>query len=338
MDPRELLAAERAETLARLAALREDYTGVVDASRDTNADDEHDPEGQTIAFERSQTGALVRQAERHLAEVDAASTAGRRPTGAARCAAPIPPGRLEARPTARRCVAHAEHPRPPRRYRISQTRGQKYGEDGDNRTDGAPGGLVSARLRAARTRLGGSSSSRTRWRATTTVGAHGGPVAAELHASGQHPVGRGDAEVDEADRLVRRTAPGAGDPGDAHADVGAERGPRAVGHRAGDLGADRADGRRAAPAARRAGRAWRRRRRSPARPGGTPRSPAGPRADPPAARPCRTRRSRSSSRGRADRWPPARRRVSPPGENSVSAKSARSAASSASWAGAAAGE
>ena len=109
MDPRAHLAAEREETLARLAALREDYAGVVDASRDTNADDEHDPEGHTIAFERSQTGALVRQAERHLLEVDAAlervaaGTYGRCEV----CGEPIPTARLEARPTARRCVAHA---------------------------------------------------------------------------------------------------------------------------------------------------------------------------------------------------------------------------------------
>ena len=73
MTPQELLAAERRSTEDRLARLREDYTGVVDATRDANSDDEHDPEGQTIAYERSQTGALVRQAEQHLAEIDAAS-------------------------------------------------------------------------------------------------------------------------------------------------------------------------------------------------------------------------------------------------------------------------
>lgn len=109
MDPRALLTAEREETLARLTALREDYSGVVDASRDTNADDEHDPEGHTIAFERSQTGALVCQAEHHLAEVDAAL--GRVEAGSwgrcEVCGEPIPAARLEVRPTARRCVAHA---------------------------------------------------------------------------------------------------------------------------------------------------------------------------------------------------------------------------------------
>ncbi len=109
VDARALLAADRDRTLRRLADLREDYTGFVEASRDTNADDEHDPEGHTIAFERSQTGALVRQAERHLAEVDAAldrlaaSSYGRCEV----CGDAVGDARLEARPTARRCVTCA---------------------------------------------------------------------------------------------------------------------------------------------------------------------------------------------------------------------------------------
>lgn len=104
--PRDLLVAERARTRELLAHLREDFEGVVDASRDTNADDEHDPEGQTIAYERSRTGALLRQAERHLTEV--ASALARVDDGTYGlceiCGQPIAPGRLEARPTARTCV------------------------------------------------------------------------------------------------------------------------------------------------------------------------------------------------------------------------------------------
>src|SRR4051812_41374588 len=104
---RRRLEAERAETLARLANLTDDYAGVVAASRDTNADDEHDPEGATIAFERSQIGALVRQARMHLTEVDAAVE--RLESGAygvcERCGTSIEAGRLEARPVARTCVA-----------------------------------------------------------------------------------------------------------------------------------------------------------------------------------------------------------------------------------------
>ena len=109
MDSRTRLEADRTQTCTRLAALREDYAGVVDASRDTNADDEHDPEGQTIAWERSQTGALVRQAQEHLREIDAALERVDAGTyGSCEvCGAPVPTARLEARPTARTCVAHA---------------------------------------------------------------------------------------------------------------------------------------------------------------------------------------------------------------------------------------
>ena len=70
---RERLAAENTQALQRLADLRHDFDAMAAASRDTNADDEHDPEGATIAFERSQIEALVRQAEQHLEHIDAAA-------------------------------------------------------------------------------------------------------------------------------------------------------------------------------------------------------------------------------------------------------------------------
>ena len=108
MSPHHRLVADRGSTEERLARLREDFAGVVDATRDANTDDEHDPEGQTIAYERSQTGALIRQAERHLVEIDAALERVRAGTyGICEvCGRPIAPGRLEARPTARTCVSH----------------------------------------------------------------------------------------------------------------------------------------------------------------------------------------------------------------------------------------
>src|SRR3954451_18274323 len=110
MDPwRSRLAAERASTLGRLTSLTSDYDGVVAASRDTNADDEHDPEGSTIAFERSQIGALVRHARHHLAEIDAAVE--RWDAGSYGvcevCGTAIDAERLEARPTARTCISCA---------------------------------------------------------------------------------------------------------------------------------------------------------------------------------------------------------------------------------------
>ncbi len=111
--PREQLAHDREQTLSRLAGLTDDFDGVVAASRDTNADDEHDPEGATIAFERSQVEALVRQARSHLEEIDEALA--RLDRGAygvcERCGGSIGDERLTARPVARLCIrcASARH-------------------------------------------------------------------------------------------------------------------------------------------------------------------------------------------------------------------------------------
>jgi len=103
---RERVEAERELVLRRLAALVRDFDEVVAASRDTNADDEHDPEGATIAFERSQVGALVRQARSRLAELDAAlARLGSGSYGTCeRCGRAIAPARLDARPEARTCI------------------------------------------------------------------------------------------------------------------------------------------------------------------------------------------------------------------------------------------
>ena len=102
------LEAERASTLERLAVLRADFAGLVAASADSNAD-EHDPEGSTIAFERSQLGALAQQARRHLADIADAQLrlANGRYGLCESCGRPIAQARLEARPVARTCIACA---------------------------------------------------------------------------------------------------------------------------------------------------------------------------------------------------------------------------------------
>lgn len=103
------LASARAEVVERLRALRGGFDEIVAASADSNADDEHDPEGATIAFERAQVDALARQAQSQLEEIQdafarvAAGTYGRCET----CGQQIPAERLAVRPTARRCVACA---------------------------------------------------------------------------------------------------------------------------------------------------------------------------------------------------------------------------------------
>ena len=105
----ERLAEERALVSARLGRMDEDMTELFAASRDANADDEHDPEGQTIAYERSQLAAMIRQAQAHLDEIDAAAT--RLAVGSYGicevCHQPIGAERLEGKPTARTCVQHA---------------------------------------------------------------------------------------------------------------------------------------------------------------------------------------------------------------------------------------
>ena len=102
----ERLAEEHRAAQERLAALAKEYDGVVAASESSNADDEHDPEGSTIAFERSQLGALIEQARSHVREVEAAQARLAEGTYGVceSCGGSIAPGRLEARPTARRCI------------------------------------------------------------------------------------------------------------------------------------------------------------------------------------------------------------------------------------------
>ena len=100
------LEAERAAAEAQIAALTRSFDEVVAASQASNADDEHDPEGATIAFERQQVVALLESARRRLAEVDAALA--RRAEGrygvCESCGRPIAAERLAVRPAARTCI------------------------------------------------------------------------------------------------------------------------------------------------------------------------------------------------------------------------------------------
>ena len=106
----ERLAAERARLEAQVASLTRTFDQVVESSElDMTADDEHDPDGSTIAFERQQVVALLDQARRRLADVDAALA--RRAAGSygtcETCGRPIAPERLAARPAARTCITCA---------------------------------------------------------------------------------------------------------------------------------------------------------------------------------------------------------------------------------------
>ncbi len=103
------LARARVETLAQIDALVREFDQVVAAAQSANGDDEHDPEGATIAFERQQVAALLASARRRLADFDDALArieAGEYGTCAS-CGRPIAPERLAARPSARTCIACA---------------------------------------------------------------------------------------------------------------------------------------------------------------------------------------------------------------------------------------
>jgi DnaK suppressor protein len=105
----EALAADRADTVARLAALTREFDGIVESAALGATDDEHDPEGATIAFERAQVASLLEQARSHLADLDEAirrveaGTYGRCDD----CGQPITAERLAARPAARTCIGCA---------------------------------------------------------------------------------------------------------------------------------------------------------------------------------------------------------------------------------------
>lgn len=108
-DPRAALTAERARTVRLLADVGQSMRDVSDARDGANVDDEHDPEGATLAYERGSLGAVRDDAEERLLAVDAALT--RLDEGRyGRCfvdGEPIPEARLAAKPWATTCIAHA---------------------------------------------------------------------------------------------------------------------------------------------------------------------------------------------------------------------------------------
>ena len=109
MKIRDELLRLRASAESEAATLARDLEALFTASRDSNADDEHDPEGATIGFERAQLTALLAAARKRIAEVDEALH--RIDTGTygvcEGCGQPIAAERLEVRPFARRCIACA---------------------------------------------------------------------------------------------------------------------------------------------------------------------------------------------------------------------------------------
>lgn len=109
-DARAALVAERDRSRRLLGAVERSMDDVATAREGSNSDDEHDPEGATLAWERGSLGAVRNDARRRLDLVDAAlvrldaGTYGRCLVGGE----PIPRARLAAIPWAQTCVAHAD--------------------------------------------------------------------------------------------------------------------------------------------------------------------------------------------------------------------------------------
>lgn len=101
-----LLDEREAADRAQLDRLANDIAEVTAATRDTPADDEHDPEGSTATLERAREVALLASTEKALAEISAArarldaGTYGK----CTSCGNAIPRERLEIRPEAQYCV------------------------------------------------------------------------------------------------------------------------------------------------------------------------------------------------------------------------------------------
>jgi DnaK suppressor protein len=103
---------DRDQTLRQIADLERELTAIMASAADGSAgsDDEHDPEGATVAFERQHVAALLDRARAHSEAIDAAS----RKLDAGRyeicdiCGRPIGAERLAARPAALTCIRCAD--------------------------------------------------------------------------------------------------------------------------------------------------------------------------------------------------------------------------------------
>lgn len=110
--PRERLAAEHEQASAQVAQLEREFAAIVDSASGgaTGGDDEHDPEGATVAFERQHVAALLERARSHLAAIEAATrkiSAGTYEICDV-CGDPIGKDRLSARPASLTCVRCAQ--------------------------------------------------------------------------------------------------------------------------------------------------------------------------------------------------------------------------------------
>ena len=102
----QVVERQREAVLRRIVELERSFDDIAASVDTANTDDEHDPEGATLAFERAQVVSLLDEARRQLDALDDA--AARIDAGTygvcERCGSAIPSERLAAVPATHRCV------------------------------------------------------------------------------------------------------------------------------------------------------------------------------------------------------------------------------------------
>jgi len=107
-----LLVSERERVRAAIVDLSTEHDSVIEASGHANLDDEHDPEGATVGFERAGLASLLRGARRRLTQLDESVErlyAGTYGT-CGQCGTLVAFERLLAWPTAETCASCASTP------------------------------------------------------------------------------------------------------------------------------------------------------------------------------------------------------------------------------------
>ncbi len=96
---------ERATTVTRMRSLEHELNEIISAG-EQNGDDEHDPEGATVAFERARTISLLQETRLHLDRIeDALARVVNGTYGTCtNCQGEIAPPRLAARPETPTCI------------------------------------------------------------------------------------------------------------------------------------------------------------------------------------------------------------------------------------------
>lgn len=100
-----MLAGQRADAVDQIAGLERELAGIIESGSGA-VDDEHDPEGATLAFERQHVAALLDRSRQRLVQIDGATArlAEGNYGDCASCGQPIGSARLAARPAATLCI------------------------------------------------------------------------------------------------------------------------------------------------------------------------------------------------------------------------------------------